>query len=132
MSKEKAKKQVKTDQEWRELLSPEQYRVLRQKGTEYPHTGDYNLHFEKGTYYCAGCHQKIFESEAKFKSNCGWPSFDRAVKGSVELRKDTSFGMVRVEVICANCKGHLGHVFPDGPTDTGERYCINSVSLKFE
>lgn len=132
MSKEKAKKQVKTDQEWREQLSPEQYRVLRQKGTEYPHTGDYNLHFEKGTYYCAGCHQKIFESEAKFKSNCGWPSFDRAVKGSVELRKDTSFGMVRVEVICANCKGHLGHVFPDGPTDTGERYCINSVSLKFE
>lgn len=132
MSKEQAKKQIKTDQEWRELLSPEQYRVLRQKGTEYPHTGDYNLKFEKGTYYCAGCHQKIFESEAKFKSNCGWPSFDRAVKGSIALRKDTSFGMVRVEVICANCEGHLGHVFPDGPTDTGERYCINSVSLKFE
>lgn len=106
--------------------------MLREKGTEYPHTGEYNLNFDEGAYYCAGCHQKIFDSEAKFKSSCGWPSFDKAVEGSVEYKKDTGFGMVRVEVLCANCGSHLGHVFPDGPTESGQRFCINSASLQFK
>src|SRR5690625_46472 len=122
----------KTEKEWKEELSPKQYEVLREKGTEYPHTGKYNLHFEKGSYFCAGCGQKLFESEAKFRSDCGWPSFDEAIEGSVVYEKDTSFGMIRTEVLCSKCGGHLGHVFNDGPTKSGERYCINSVSLKFD
>ncbi len=122
----------KSEEEWKETLTPKQYEVLREKGTEYPHTGKYNLHFEKGEYFCAGCGQKLFESKAKFESDCGWPSFDQAVKGSVKYEKDTSFGMIRTEVLCAKCDGHLGHIFPDGPTETGERFCINSVSLNFK
>lgn len=122
----------KSEKEWEETLSPKQFEILRKKGTEYPHTGEYNLHFAEGKYFCAGCGQKLFESEAKFKSNCGWPSFDKAVKGSVIFERDDSFGMIRTEVLCSNCGGHLGHVFNDGPTETGERFCINSVSLNFE
>lgn len=122
----------KSDEEWEKDLSPKQYEILRKKGTEYPHTGAYNLHFAEGKYFCAGCGQKLFESEAKFKSSCGWPSFDKAVEGSVVFERDTSFGMIRTEVLCSNCGGHLGHVFNDGPTETGERFCINSVSLNFE
>lgn len=121
----------KSEKEWKESLSPEQYKVLREQGTEHPNTGEYNLHTDKGSYCCAGCGQKLFESEMKFKSNCGWPSFDEAIDGSVEYKKDTSHGMIRTEVLCTNCGGHLGHVFEDGPTDSGERYCINSVSLNF-
>lgn len=121
----------KSEQEWKDELTEEQYKILREKGTEMPHTGKYNMHFEDGAYLCAGCGQKLFDSETKFRSNCGWPSFDKAVKDSVVYEKDTSLGMIRTEVLCSNCGGHLGHVFNDGPTDSGERYCINSAGLKF-
>ena len=122
----------KTEKEWREALTPEQYYVLRQSGTERPHTGEYNLHFEDGTYQCAGCNAPLFTSDSKFDSHCGWPSFDKAIdnKSVVEIL-DKSHGMVRTEIRCANCGGHLGHVFNDGPTSTGMRYCINSVALDF-
>ncbi|MDT0293838.1 peptide-methionine (R)-S-oxide reductase MsrB [Mesonia ostreae] len=121
----------KSDEEWKNQLSEEQYRVLRQKGTEAPHTGKYNLHFDDGAYRCAACDAKLFESEAKFKSNCGWPSFDQAIEGSIEYKKDATFGMIRTEILCANCGGHVGHVFDDGPTETGERFCVNSASIDF-
>jgi len=121
----------KSEQEWKEQLSEEQYRILRQKGTEAPHTGKYNLHFEDGKYKCAGCGNILFESKAKFNSNCGWPSFDQSVEGSIEYIKDTSFGMIRTEILCSNCGGHVGHVFDDGPTETGQRYCVNSASIEF-
>ncbi len=123
----------KTEQEWQKMLSPEQYHVLREKGTERPGTGEYNLHFEEGTYTCAGCGAELFDSDSKFDSHCGWPSFDKALdKNTVKEVLDTSYGMTRTEIVCANCGGHLGHVFNDGPTETGMRYCINSVSLDFE
>jgi len=121
----------KSDEDWKNQLTEEQYRVLRKKGTEAPHSGKYNLHFEDGAYHCAACNTKLFESEAKFKSNCGWPSFDQAIEGSIEFKKDTTFGMIRTEILCANCGGHIGHVFNDGPTETGERYCVNSASIDF-
>ncbi|MAQ42296.1 peptide-methionine (R)-S-oxide reductase MsrB [Mesonia oceanica] len=121
----------KSEQEWKEQLSEEQYKILRKKGTEAPHTGKYNLHFEDGKYKCAACGNVLFESEAKFKSNCGWPSFDQSVEGSIEYVKDTTFGMIRTEILCSNCGGHIGHVFDDGPTETGQRYCVNSASIEF-
>ena len=121
----------KSEQEWKEQLSEEQYKILRKKGTEAPHTGKYNLHFEDGKYKCAACGNVLFESEAKFKSNCGWPSFDQSVEGSIEYVKDTTFGMIRTEILCSNCGGHIGHVFDDGPTETGQRYCVNSASKQF-
>jgi len=122
----------KTEETWKAELSPEQYRILREKGTERPHTGQYNLHFENGSYACAGCNEQLFESDSKFESNCGWPSFDKALKGKVEYIKDKSLGMIRTEIVCKTCGGHLGHVFNDGPTETGTRYCVNSASLSFE
>ena len=122
----------KTDEEWKQELSAQEFYILRQKGTERPHTGEYNLHFEKGTYKCAGCGTQLFESNSKFETSCGWPSFDEAIEGTVEYQKDTSHGMVRTEILCATCGGHLGHVFNDGPTDTGQRYCVNSLSIDFE
>ena len=112
----------KTEKEWKAELTPEQYRILREKGTERPHTGQYNLHFEKGIYTCAGCNEQLFESDSKFDAHCGWPSFDKALKGKVGYVKDKSLGMIRTEIICNNCGGHLGHVFNDGPTITGQRY----------
>lgn len=122
----------KTSSEWKAQLSDEEYRVLREKGTERAFTGEYWDHFEKGSYVCAGCGNKLFTSETKFDSHCGWPSFDQAIKGSVIYERDLSFGMVRTEVMCAKCGGHLGHVFDDGPRETtGKRYCTNSVSIKF-
>lgn len=121
----------KPEAEWKEQLSEEQYRVLRQKGTEAPNRGKYNMHFEKGEYFCAGCGEKLFDSEAKFDHGCGWPSFDKAIDGKIEYLKDKTFGMIRTEILCANCGGHLGHVFDDGPTETGQRYCVNSASINF-
>lgn len=121
-----------TEQDWKEKLTPEEYYILREKGTERPFSGTYNDFFEKGYYVCAACGNKLFESTTKYSSSCGWPSFDQAIEGSVKYTKDTSHGMIRVEVTCAKCDGHLGHVFDDGPKDTtGTRYCMNSVSLKF-
>ncbi|GHA33160.1 peptide-methionine (R)-S-oxide reductase [Salinimicrobium marinum] len=122
----------RSEQEWKEKLSEEQYRVLRQQGTEAPHSGRYNLHFDQGEYKCAACGNKLFEDDQKFESNCGWPSFDDAIEGSIEYVQDKSFGMIRTEILCANCGSHLGHVFDDGPTDTGQRYCVNSASIDFE
>ena len=122
----------KTDAEWQKELSEEQYKILRQKGTERPFTGEYNLHFENGTYHCAGCNQKLFESNSKFDSHCGWPSFDESIKGTVEYVLDKTHGMMRTEIVCSNCGGHLGHVFNDGPTETGTRYCVNSLSINFD
>lgn len=122
----------KTEAEWQEELTPEQYWVLREKGTERPHTGKYNMHFEDGTYKCAGCNQELFESDSKFKSDCGWPSFDKSIQGSIDYILDKSHGMVRTEIVCSNCGGHIGHIFNDGPTETGKRYCVNSVSVDFE
>ncbi len=116
---------------WKEKLSEEEFQVLRKKGTEQPFTGKYNLHFENGTYNCGACNTPLFKSNQKFESSCGWPSFDNVIKGSVEYNLDKSHGMLRTEVVCNNCGGHLGHLFNDGPTETGQRYCINSVSLQF-
>lgn len=129
MSKYKIKK---TDDEWKELLTDEQYWVLRNKGTERPHTGKYNLHFENGIYACAACKQPLFKSDSKFDAHCGWPSFDESIKGTVEYILDKSHGMIRTEIVCSNCGSHLGHVFNDGPTETGTRYCVNSISIDFK
>lgn len=123
----------KTDAEWKELLSADEYRILRQKGTERPFTGEFNLHFKNGNYHCKGCKAKLFDSTHKFESGCGWPSFDEAVEGAIEYIRDTTHGMIRTETVCANCGGHLGHVFNDGPRETtGQRYCINSLSIDFD
>ena len=122
----------KTEAQWQKELTSEQYYVLRNKGTERPFTGKYVNHFEKGVYVCAACNNLLFYSDAKFHSDCGWPSFDKAIKGSVTYVKDTSLGMIRTEVNCTRCGGHLGHVFDDGPEETtGQRFCTNSVSVKF-
>lgn len=126
-------KMEKTDAEWRESLSPQVYHIMREAGTERPFTGEYNLHFEEGAYRCGACSAVLFTSDAKFESHCGWPSFDEVADSNAIIeRVDRSFGMVRTEVLCANCGGHLGHLFDDGPTESGMRYCINSLSLNFE
>jgi peptide-methionine (R)-S-oxide reductase len=126
-------KVVKNDREWRKMLSPEQYEVLRHKGTERPFTGQYVHEKRSGVYRCAGCGAELFSSETKFDSGTGWPSFTEAAdRANVELLDDYSYGMHRIEVNCAACGGHLGHVFPDGPGETGERYCINSCSLELD
>ncbi len=122
----------KSDSKWREQLTDAQYKVLREKGTERPYTGKYNMHFENGIYNCLACNNKLFNSSHKFESGCGWPSFEKAIDGSIEYIKDTSISMIRTEIVCSNCGSHLGHVFDDGPTQTGQRYCVNSVSLNFD
>lgn len=125
--------EIKSNEEWKKQLTSEEYRVLREKGTERAFTGEYWDNHEHGVYYCRGCHQKLFTSETKFDSGTGWPSFYQPVdKTAVATVLDRSHGMVRQEVVCSNCGGHLGHVFPDGPRPTGLRYCMNSISLKFE
>jgi peptide-methionine (R)-S-oxide reductase len=122
----------KTDIQWREQLTPMQYAVLRQKATERPFTGEYEKTTTPGTYLCAGCGEPLFESDTKFESHCGWPSFTAPVGDHVDEALDTTHGMVRTEVLCAKCGGHLGHVFNDGPGPTGLRYCINSAALKHD
>src|SRR4051812_36014960 len=123
----------KTDQEWREQLTPEQYRVTRQQGTERPFTGEYWNVWAPGLYHCSCCGADLFEADTKFDAGCGWPSFYQPVEGgAVEEHRDTSHGMVRTEVVCRTCGAHLGHVFTDGPQPTGLRYCINSASVKLE
>lgn len=122
----------KSDQEWRDQLTENEYHILRDKGTERPHTGKFNLHFEKGTYVCKGCGSDLFESQSKFDAHCGWPSFDKAIPEKVVYIKDTSLSRTRTEIVCSTCNGHLGHVFEDGPTDTRLRYCVNSSSLNFD
>ncbi len=120
-----------SDEEWKKVLTPEQYEVMRQKGTEVPFSGRLSQS-EDGFYRCSACGQKLFSADAKFDSGTGWPSFDQALSGAVEQIEDVSHGMTRVEVVCSRCKSHLGHLFNDGPTKTGMRYCLNSVCLTGE
>lgn len=120
------------NKDWKSILTEEEYKIMREKGTERPFSGKYNLHFENGVYLCKGCGEPLFDSASKFDAGCGWPSFDKEIQqGKVKEVLDKSHGMIRVEIICANCDSHLGHVFNDGPTATGLRYCVNSVSLDF-
>jgi len=123
----------KSDAEWRQSLTPEQYHILREKGTERPFTGEYADTHDAGTYRCAGCGNPLFDAETKYESGSGWPSFyEPLAKDAVETETDRKLGMTRTEVLCSKCGGHLGHVFPDGPEPTGLRYCMNSCAMKLE
>jgi peptide-methionine (R)-S-oxide reductase len=125
-------KVTRTDAEWRSLLSPEQYKVMRERGTEAPGSCALNLERRPGRFLCAGCDQPLFESKVKFESGTRWPSFNEPIEGATESAEDRSHGIVRVEVHCSRCGSHLGHVFDDGPPPTYMRYCINGIALKFE
>ena len=126
------KEMPKTEEEWKKTLTPEQYKVLREKGTEAAFTGKYAHETREGMYACAACGNPLFSSDTKFESGTGWPSFDKALPGAVKYEHDQQYGMERTEVLCAKCGSHLGHVFDDGPTDTGKRYCMNSVCLNLQ
>ena len=132
MSIEKQNKNDLSEQEWKEKLTPEEYHILREKGTERPFTGEYDKFYKDGTYKCAGCGTELFSSSSKYDSGCGWPAFYEALPEKIEESEDNSFGMKRIEITCENCGGHLGHVFNDGPQPSGLRYCVNSISLDFE
>lgn len=120
------------NKDWKKELSEEEYRVMREKGTERPFTGEYNIHNDNGIYKCKGCDEGLFSSSSKFDSGCGWPSFDEEIKaGKIKEISDKTLGMIRTEIVCANCNSHLGHVFNDGPSESGLRYCVNSISLDF-
>jgi peptide-methionine (R)-S-oxide reductase len=121
-----------TEKEYKDKLTPDQYHILREKGTERPFTGEYNTHYDKGIYSCAACEKELFKSNQKFDSGCGWPSFDDEIEGAIERKRDTAHGMIRTEIMCSNCGSHLGHVFNDGPSSTGIRHCVNSLSLDFK
>ena len=122
----------KTEAEWKRILTSGEYHILREKGTERAFTGEYDGHFDNGTYLCAGCGSELFESNTKYRSGCGWPAFYEALPESVKETEDSSYGMKRIEITCSKCDGHLGHVFNDGPQPSGLRYCINSVSMDFD
>ena len=132
MSIEKQNKNNLSEQEWKKKLTPEEYHILREKGTERPFTGEYDKFYEDGTYKCAGCGTELFSSSSKYDSGCGWPAFYEALPEKIEESEDNSFGMRRIEITCENCGGHLGHVFNDGPQPSGLRYCVNSISLDFD
>jgi peptide-methionine (R)-S-oxide reductase len=120
------------NKDWKKELSDEEYRVMREKGTEHPFTGKYNMHNDNGIYTCKGCNEALFSSNSKFDAGCGWPSFDEEIKdGKIKEISDKTLGMIRTEIVCANCDSHLGHVFNDGPLETRLRYCVNSISLDF-
>ena len=122
----------KTEEEWKKILSQEQYHVLREKGTERAFSGKFYLNNEKGKYVCAACGNELFNSDMKFDSSCGWPSFDKEIKGGKIVKHlDKTFGITRTEIVCSKCESHLGHLFNDGPTESGMRYCVNSLSLDF-
>jgi len=125
------KKENKTEEYWEKKLSKKEYDILRRGGTELPYTGKYNNHFEDGIYVCKGCGKPLYKSKSKFDSGCGWPSFDKCIKNSIEYKKDYKIGVLRIEILCSNCGGHQGHVFNDGPTKTNQRYCVNSASIDF-
>ena len=121
----------KSEQEWRELLSEMEFNILREQGTEAPFSGKLNDQYSDGTYLCKGCNAPLYKSEHKFDSHCGWPSYDRAIDGALEHKPDRSLGTIRTEIVCAKCGGHQGHVFEDGYTETGQRFCVNSASISF-
>ncbi|MEJ6736278.1 MAG: peptide-methionine (R)-S-oxide reductase MsrB [Flavobacteriales bacterium] len=121
------------NKDWKKELSDEEYRVMREKGTERPFTGEYYIHNDNGIYKCKGCAETLFSSSSKFDTGCGWPSFDEEIKvGKIKEISDKTLGMIRTEIVCANCDTHLGHVFNDGPSESGLRYCVNSISLDFD
>jgi len=128
----KQKKNKLTEEEWKKKLTPEEFHILREKGTERPFTGEYDKFYKDGTYKCAGCGTELFTSSSKYDSGCGWPAFYEAMPEKIQESADNSFGMTRVEITCENCGGHLGHVFNDGPQPSGLRYCVNSISLDFD